>query len=333
MKIAYLGAGAWGFCLARLLGQKGHSVTSWTKEEDILEQLNKTREHPFLPGRKAVESMRFTKNLKEALDGAELIVESVTSAGVRPVCQLLKEIGIPATTPIVVTSKGIEQKSGLVLPDVVCEVLGEAHRSHVAVVSGPSFAEEVSHSLPASVVCGCPNLDTATLVAEAFRTDFFRVYPNKDIRGVCFGGSLKNVIAIACGISDGMQLGTGARAALMTRGLHEMVRLARLEGCNQETLYGLSGMGDLFLTCSSSNSRNYRFGKLLAEGIEIHDAKKNIQMVVEGAYTASSCVALAAKLKISMPISEMVLSIIEGKVTPYEAVSLLMQRRVKEEVL
>ncbi len=333
MKIAYLGAGAWGFCLARLLAQKGHQVCSWTKEEDVLAQLIQTKEHPFLKGRIAHEAMRFTKNLEEALEGAELIVESVTSAGVRPVSELVKALGIPENIPFVVTSKGIEQKSGLTLPDVVCQVLGEARRSKVAMLSGPSFAEEVSLGLPASVVCGSTSLETAMLVADAFKTDFFRVYPNKDIQGVCYGGALKNVIAIACGISDGMQLGTGAKAALMTRGLHEMVRLARLKGCNPETLYGLSGMGDLFLTCSSSTSRNWRFGELLAKGSSIDDAKKNIHMVVEGAYTASSCVRLASQLAISMPISEMVLAIIEGTVQPREAVRHLMQRAIKEEIL
>lgn len=332
MKIAYLGAGVWGFTLARLLAEKGHDVTSWTKEEDVLLHLNTTREHPYLAGRMAHPSMKFTGDLAEALQGAELIVEAVTSAGCRPVFQSVKECGISAL-PIVVTSKGIEQHTGLILPDVISSVLGKEYEPYICVLSGPSFAEEVSASLPTSIVCGSTSLDTASLVADAFTTPFFRVYPNKDIRGVAFGGALKNIIAIACGISDGMRLGTGARAALMTRGLHEMVKLARLQGCNQETLYGLSGMGDLFLTCSSSTSRNYRFGELLAKGLEIDDAKKNIKMVVEGAYTAISCVELCEKLHISMPISEMVLAIIQGKVTPKEAVSLLMQRSIKEEVL
>lgn len=333
MKIAYLGLGAWGFTLARLLSEKGHDVTAWTKEQDVLSQIQTTGEHPYLKGRKAPSNLSVTNDLAEALKDADLIVESVTGAGCRPVFENIKALGIPSKTPIVVTSKGIEQHTGLILPDVITSILGKERDGHVCVLSGPSFADEVSMNLPTSVVCGSTSLETAAVVADAFSTPFFRVYPNKDIRGVAFGGALKNIIAIACGVSDGMQLGTGARAALMTRGLHEMVKLARLQGCNTETLYGLSGMGDLFLTCSSSTSRNYRFGELLAKGLELDDAKKNIKMVVEGAYTAISAVELCHKHNITMPISEMVLQIIQGKVTPKEAVTLLMSRSIKEEVL
>lgn len=333
MKIAYLGAGIWGFCLARLLAEKGHQVTSWTREVDLLNALLCTREHPQLKDRKAHPSMLFTGNITEALDGAELVVEAVTSAGIRPVFEGVKKLGLLKNVPIVITSKGIEQNSGLILPDVVTQVLGNDWEPYIAVLSGPSFAAEVSKNLPTSVVCGSTSQETAKFVAEAFTTSFLRVYPNRDIRGVAFGGALKNIIAIACGISDGLELGTGARAALMTRGLHEMVKLAKAARCNPETLYGLSGMGDLFLTASSSTSRNYRFGMLLAKGQEIEEAKQSIQMVVEGAYTAVSAVQLAKTLHIAMPISEMVLAIIQGKVKPKEAVSLLMQRMIKEETL
>jgi glycerol-3-phosphate dehydrogenase (NAD(P)+) len=333
MKIAYLGAGTWGFCLARLLAEKGHKVTSWTIDSALLQTLNSTREHPHLPGRKADPSMLFTGNLLETLDGAEMIVEAVTSAGIRPVFEQVKKSGLTKPIPICITSKGIEQNTGLILPDVITEVLGSTYQSFVSVLSGPSFAEEVSQNLPTSIVCGSTSADTAKLVSETFSTPFLRVYPNRDIRGVAFGGSLKNIIAIACGISDGLKLGTGARAALMTRGLHEMVKLAKREGCNPETLYGLSGMGDLFLTASSSTSRNYRFGMLLAEGKNIQDAKKSIQMVVEGAYTALSAVQLAKTTDTAMPIAEMVLAIIEGKINPKDAALLLMQRSIKEESL
>ena len=333
MKIAYLGAGIWGYCLACLLAEKGHNVISWTIEDDVLEHIQKTKTHPNLKHRKAPDSLIFTKDIHEALKGAELIVEAVTSKGIRPVFEQLKSIGLSKNIPIVVTSKGIEQNSGLILSDVICEILGSEYEPNICVLSGPSFADEVSQKLPTSVVAGSHSLDTASAVADAFTTHFFRVYPNQDIRGVAIGGALKNIIAIACGIADGLKLGTGAKAALMTRGLHEMVKLARCLGANPETLYGLSGMGDLFLTCSSSTSRNYRFGTMLAEGVGIDDAKKNIHMVVEGAYTAISCVQLAKKHGISMPISEMVLHIIQAKITPQEAVSLLMQRTIKKESL
>lgn len=333
MKIAYLGAGAWGFCLARLLADNGHQVTSWSIEKPLVETLNTTRVHPHLKGRPIAPTVRFTTALAEALEGAELIVESVTSAGIRPVFERIRSLGISSTTPICLTSKGIEQNSGLILPDVVIEVLGDTYRTHTCMLSGPSFAEEVSRNLPTSVVLGAYDSKLALQVATAFTSSFFRVYPNSDVQGVAFGGALKNIIAIACGISDGLNLGNGARAALMTRGLHEMVKLARHFGCKQETLYGLSGMGDLFLTCSSSTSRNYSFGKLLSQGSSSSDAKSKIEMVVEGAYTCVSAVQLSKRIGIPMPISETVLQILEGKIEPQEAVGLLMQRMIKEEIL
>jgi len=333
MKIAYLGAGAWGFCLARLLAENGHTVTSWSIEKPLVEILNSTRVHPHLKDRPIKDNVRFTLSLEEALEGAEMVVESVTSAGIRPVFEEVKKISLNKNIPICLTSKGIEQNSGLILPDVVAQVLGDEYRSHICVLSGPSFAEEVSRNLPTSVVLGSYDTTLALQVALAFTSSFFRVYPNSDVLGVAFGGALKNIIAIACGISDGLDLGNGARAALMTRGLHEMVKLARHFGCKQETLYGLSGMGDLFLTCSSSTSRNYSFGKLLSQGRSTHDAKKQIEMVVEGAYTCISAVQLSKRVQTPMPISETVLLILEGKIEPLEAVGLLMQRMIKEETL
>ncbi len=333
MKIAYLGAGAWGFCLARLLSEKGHQVTSWSIEEKLVETLNTTHVHPHLKGRPISALVRFTTDLEEALSGAEMIVESVTSAGLRPVCSQLKALGLSPNIPFCLTSKGIEQNSGLILSDVVLDVLGKEFQNSVCSFSGPSFADEVSQNLPTSVVAGAYTQSVAQVVADAFTTNFLRVYPNSDIRGVAMGGALKNVIAIACGISDGLNLGNGARASLMTRGLHEIVKLAKHYGAKHETLYGLSGMGDLFLTCSSSTSRNYSFGKLLSQGRSVNDAKKSIEMVVEGAYTAVSAVQLSKKANIPMPISEAVLNIIEGKIQPKEAVQLLMQRQIKDEAL
>ena len=333
MKITYLGAGAWGFCLARLLAEKGHDVTSWSIEQSLVDTLNTTHVHPHVKGRPIKDSVRFTTNLQEALDGAEMIVESVTSAGLRSVCKQLLAYNVPTHIPICLTSKGIEQNSGLILPEVIVDVMGERYQNSICSFSGPSFAEEVSQNLPTSVVAGAYDLAVAQTVADAFTTSFLRVYPNRDIRGVAFGGALKNIIAIACGISDGLNLGNGARAALMTRGLHEIVKLAKHYGAKQETLYGLSGMGDLFLTCSSSTSRNYSFGKLLSQGRSATDAKKSIEMVVEGAYTCVSAVQLGKKSGIALPISETVLQILEGTIQPKEAVQLLMQRHIKEEPL
>lgn len=333
MKIAFLGAGTWGFCLARILAANGHILTSWSRDAKLVEELNTTKKHPHLAKRAISGNITFTTNLKEALDGAELIVESVTSAGVRPVFKEVCKIGIRAQVPVVIASKGIEQNSGLILPEVVISILGESHRPFVTCLSGPSFADEVSRNLPASVVCGAYLQESANLVVNAFTTPTFRVYPNSDIRGVSFGGALKNIIAIACGISDGLNLGAGARAALMTRGLHEIVKLARFQGCKTETLYGLSGMGDLFMTCSSTYSRNYRFGKLISQGKTIEEAKQEIGMVVEGAYTCISALQLSQPINLPMPITEAVFQILEGKIEPQQAVGMLMQRTIKEESL
>lgn len=332
-KVACLGTGAWGFCLARLLASKGFQVTSWSIDERIVDLLNSTKTHPNFPDFPIAETARFTTNLQEALHGADLIVESVTASGVRPVFQQIKACNIPATTPIVFTSKGIEQNSGLILSDVAIDILGEEHRPYVGSLSGPSFADEVIRTLPTAVVAAAYSPDTAKMIAEAFTTSFFRVYPTDDVRGVAFGGSLKNIIAIACGISDGLELGTGAKAALITRGLHEIVKLAKSQKCRPETLYGLSGMGDLFLTCSSSLSRNFRFGHLLSKGASPEEAKKKIGMVVEGAYSAIAALQLSQKSKIPMPITEGVVEILEGRLKPETAVQYLMQRAVKEEYL
>lgn len=333
MKIAYLGAGAWGFCLTRLLAAKNHDIISWARSQSLVDHLNTTKEHPNLPGRTLTGNVIFTTDLAKALFDADLIVESVTAQGIRSVFEQIQTLGIKKKTPIVLTSKGIEQKSGLILPDVLTSIFGNDILPNIALLSGPGFAEEVSQDKPTSLVCGAISQEIAKIVVDAFTSQFFRVYPNTDLRGVALGGSLKNIIAIACGISDGLQLGTGAKAALMTRGLHEIVKLARSQNCRQETLYGLSGMGDLFLTCSSSISRNYRFGAHLAQGLTPDAAKQKIGMVVEGAFSCGAAIKLSTAQNIPMPITEALFHILEGKIQPSEAVALLMQRSIKEESL
>jgi glycerol-3-phosphate dehydrogenase (NAD(P)+) len=333
MKIAYLGAGTWGFCLARLLAGKGYKIISWARNAALIDHLNHTKEHPHLPPKKIAGDISFTTDLQKALQDADLIIESVTAQGMRSVFEQVKAIGIKKNTPIVLTSKGIEQKTGLIVSDIILSLFGDEFQELVALVSGPGFAEEIIQDLPTSLVCGSNSPELANTIADTFKTNFFRVYPNPDLRGVALGGALKNIIAIACGISDGLNLGSGAKAALMTRGLHEIVKLAKSQSCRPETLYGLSGMGDLFLTCSSSLSRNYRFGKLLSEGVDPDAAKRTIEMVVEGAYSCSAALELSRPLGIPMPIAEAVSNIIEGKLKPQEAVRLLMQRNIKEESL
>jgi glycerol-3-phosphate dehydrogenase (NAD(P)+) len=332
MKIGYLGAGSWGFCLASLLATKGHQVVLWTSKPELAKQLKETHEHPHLPGHHSLGDLAFTTDLNETLSDADLVVESVTSAGIRPVFERVKKIKAPHC-PIVITSKGIEQNTGLILPDVVIQVLGEETRALVGVLSGPSFAQEVIRGLPTSVVGSAFNQKVMLKICDTFTTSTFRVYPNNDIYGVAYGGALKNIIAIACGMSEGLALGFSSKAALMTRGLHEIRKLATARGCKSDTLNGLSGMGDLCLTCGSLISRNYRFGYLLAQGLTPKQAEEKIEMVVEGAYTCVSTLQLSHQLKVPMPITEIVYKIIYESMKPADAVELLMKRTIKEEHL
>lgn len=332
-KIGYLGMGAWGYCLASLLAAKGeYELICWTTKPDLAQHLINTREHPLLSGHQSKGQMTFTTDMAQALHGVDMIVESVTSAGLRPVFEQVRSLGLPLC-PIVITSKGIEQDTGRILPEVAVEVLGEEFRSLIGCLSGPSFAQEVIRGLPTSIVGSGYSLDVIQQICEIFSTPSFRIYPNLDILGVAFGGALKNIIAIACGISEGLSLGCSSKAALMTRGLHEIRKLAVACGCKPETINGLAGMGDLCLTCSSSMSRNFRFGLLLAQGISAEDAQKRIGMVVEGAYTCVSALQLGKQYGVDLPIAEAVYQIIYQSMRPESAVSSLMQRTIKEEHL
>ncbi len=332
MKIAYLGAGTWGFALASLLAAKGHTVVLWTSRPSFAKQLTLERAHPKLSKIPLAPSLTFTSDLKEALEGADWIIESVSSKGIRPVFEKVRALG-SVSVPMVITSKGIEQDSGLLLPEVVIQVLGEQVRGLVGCLSGPSHAEEVIEKLPTSVVAASYDAQLMHKIVDLFTTPFFRVYPNADIHGVAFGGAVKNIIAIASGISDGLGFGDNTKAALLTRGLHEIRKLAATKGCKSETLNGLSGMGDLCVTCLSTLSRNYRFGQLIAQGLNAAAAQEKIGMVVEGAYTCVSALQLALKHQISVPITEAICAILYEGLDPKQAVRALLQRAIKEEHL
>lgn len=331
MKIGVLGAGSWGFTLAHLLASKEYEVVCWMREEALYKELSSKKRHPLFPDTEIPENIRWTLNLDEAVFKMELLVESVTSKGIVPVFSAIDKRDLAC--PIVISSKGIDQETLLTLPELLLSLLGDPFKPQIGLLSGPSFAKEVIHKQPTSVVASSYGKDALQLITTAFNTPTFRVYPNSDITGVALGGAIKNVIAVACGISDGMHLGNSARAALMTRGLHEIRKLSLALGARQETLNGLSGMGDLILTCSSSLSRNYSFGKLLAQGKSNEEAKEQIGMVVEGSYAAASTFALAQKLGVPMPISEAIYLIINENLSPKMALQQLMQRQVKEEHL
>lgn len=325
--IAVAGLGVWGFCLARLLAKNGHKVQAWAREEALLTQLANGHPHPKLNKTRENLNITFHSDIFEAVDKADLVVESVTASGLKALLTKIKNTPT-AQKGLVLTSKGIEPDEEKFLPLVAEDILGHLR---VALLSGPSFAWEVANDLPTAVVMGSKDLDFATYAAALFTNSVFRVYPNQDVIGIALGGALKNVVAIACGIADGLELGNGAKAALMTRGLHEITRLAPYYGCQQKTFYGLSGMGDTFLTCSSNFSRNFRFGRLLAQGKTPIEAKEEIGMVVEGASTCISAVHMAKRHAVSLPICESVQEILLDRLTPKDAVLRLMQRIVREE--
>jgi len=332
MKIAYLGAGTWGFALASILAENGHTVLQWTRSPEFCKELIEKRAHPKLLGFTAPQGIHFTHDLKEALDGADVIVESVTTKGIRPVFEKVFAHGA-CDIPIILTSKGIEQETGFLIPEILSQMLKQDKSPRIGSLSGPSHAEEVIKRLPTSVVCSAYNSELTTLIQDLFTAPSFRVYPNSDMNGVNFGGAMKNIMAIACGMSDGLGFGDNTKAALMTRGLHEIRKLSSTKDCQMETLNGLAGLGDLCVTCLSKLSRNYRFGRLLAEDYSPEDALRAIGMAVEGMYTCKAALHLARKDDIAVPITEATYSIIYEGLNPREAVKKLLQRAIKEEHL
>ena len=329
MNIGYLGAGTWGFALSYILALNGHHVKVWSRSASTTEALKKTRQHPKLSDAQMPKEVEFTSDFAEAVQGADVVVESVTSSGFRSVFEKLK----PLKVPVIITSKGIEQKTGLLLPEVLSSI-HEGKKDHfIGVLSGPSHAEDIITKAPTSVVCSAYDASVMKLIQDLFTTPTLRIYPNVDILGVCFGGAMKNIIAIACGLSDGLGCGDNTKAALMTRGLHEIRKLSQVKNCQKETLNGLSGMGDLCVTCMSKHSRNYRFGRLIAEGLSPEGARQKIGMAVEGIYTCVSARELAMKHHIPVPITEVIYQIVYAGLDPREAAQLLLQRVIKEEHL
>lgn len=333
MKITCLGLGAWGFTLANLLASNGHQVLGWSRDLNLVNHLNTSSQHPKFPGHKKEDQLIATNDFEQALEFGEIILESVTSKGIREVLQKILKIDPNFSKELILTSKGIEQKTGLLVDEIVLDVLGERYKSKIGCLSGPSIAKEVIDQQPTSCVCSSYNLDLMDLIKKIFVNPYFRVYPNSDLIGVEFGGAMKNIIAIACGISDGLGYGANTKAAIMTRGLHEIRKLSVVKGCNPKTLNGLAGLGDLCTTCLSKDSRNYRFGYMVAEGVEAEKAQKNIGMVVEGVNTCISALELGEKAGISLPITQAIYDIVYRGLSPKEAVRALLTREIKEEHL
>lgn len=303
MKIGVLGAGSWGIALTVLLAGNGHDVTVWSIDKDEIEMLTTYREHKSkLPGVMVDESVAFTTDVELAVRGAGLLVMVVPSPFIRSTAKTIAPY-VTSEQIIVNVSKGIEENTLMTLTEVIAE---EISNVRIAVLSGPSHAEEVGKKMPTTVVAGAEDKALALLVQDTFMTDFFRVYTSPDVIGIELGGALKNVIALAAGVADGLGCGDNAKAALITRGISEISRLGIAMGGKIETFAGLSGIGDLIVTCASQHSRNRRAGYLMGQGKTYKEAMDEVRMVVEGVYSAKAALMLAHKYEIEMPIVEMV---------------------------
>lgn len=318
-----IGAGSWGTALATVLHKNGHEVTVWSVIEAEITMLREKREHEDkLPGVSLPEDMIFTTDLKETVSGKDYLILAVPSVFTRSTAKNMAPY-VKEGQVIVCVAKGIEENSLMTLSDIVAE---EIPAAKVAVMCGPSHAEEVGIGLPTTVVAGANERAVAEGVQDLFMNEVFRVYTSPDVLGMELGGALKNVIALAAGMADGLGYGDNTKAALITRGISEIGRLALKMGANYETLSGLTGIGDLIVTCESKHSRNRKAGMLIGQGYQMQEAMDEVRMVVEGVYSAKAAMALAAKYGVDMPITGAVNEVLfEGK-TAKDAVRELMLR-------
>lgn len=325
--LCVLGAGSWGATLAAHLHHAGSRVRLWCHDQRELDGLLEAGHPPGVPELKLPSMEKATSSLAEALAGVEAAVLVIPSQVVRTLCERIRDEGIAPRT-MIIASKGIDLTTLRPLSEVVGEILPE---TTVAVVSGPCIAREVARGIPTSVVAACTDEELAARIQKWFASPTFRVYRQDDVLGVEYGGALKNVIAIAAGVGDGLGFGANSKSALLTRGLAEMQRFAVAMGANERTIAGLAGLGDLCVTCFSEHSRNRRFGEALGRGGAAADALHAIGETVEGVETAKAVVRIAANHGLEVPVAEAVCHIVSGTWSPMEAVEQLMGRSLKEE--
>lgn len=327
-KISILGGGSWGIALSVLLHKNGHEITIWSALPAEVEMLESTHEHKMLPGVKLADDMIFTADDEQAVKGKDLLIMAVASSYTRSTAARLGKRVSPGQK-IVNVAKGIEDNTLMTLSEIIEQEIPQAD---VAVLSGPSHAEEVSRGLPTTVVVGAKTRETAEYIQNLFMSEVFRVYTSPDILGIELGGSLKNVVALAAGIADGLGYGDNTKAALITRGITEIARLGTAMGGKFETFCGLTGIGDLIVTCASMHSRNRRAGILIGQGKTMQEAMDEVQMVVEGVYSAKAAMALARKYDVQIPIIEQVNAVLFENKSADIAVKELMLRDKKIEI-
>jgi len=330
-KIAVVGAGSWGTALANLLASKGYRVDFWVFEPEVREQILKDRENKvFLPGFVLSENLFPSNDLAKVVSGKDMVLIVVPSHVMRRVSSDMAMF-LSTQSIVVCASKGIENETHLTMSGVLAQTLPDISESRIAVLSGPSFAKEVAAKVPTAVTVASKSRTTAGFVQQIFAAPHFRVYTNDDVIGVELGGSVKNVIAIAAGVIDGLRLGLNTRAALITRGLAEIRRLGLKMGADPQTFAGLAGIGDLVLTCTGDLSRNHTVGKKIGEGKTLKDILSETRTVAEGVKTAKSVYDLSCKLGVEMPISHEVYHILYENASPQEALYRLMTRDLKHE--
>lgn len=328
-EIGMIGAGSWGTALSWLLTNNGHHVTVWSALDAEIEMLKKDREQKSkLPGVILSEDTRFTTDLKAAVEGKDLLVLAVPSPFTRSTAARLKDV-VEDGQIIVNVAKGIEENTLMTLSQIIEE---EVPQAEVAVLSGPSHAEEVGKGLPTVIVAGAKHKETAEYIQNIFMNEVFRVYASPDVLGIEIGAALKNVVALAAGIADGLGYGDNTKAALITRGITEIARLGIKMGGHFETFCGLSGIGDLIVTCASMHSRNRRAGILIGKGYTMEEAMDEVKMVVEGVYSAKAAMTLAEKYEVQLPIIEQVNEVLFHGKAAAQAVNDLMLRDKKIEI-
>lgn len=321
-KIGVIGSGTWGTAIAVLLNNNGHQVDLWSAIPSEIEEMERTHKHKNLPEVTLPDSIRFTADIKTAMEGKDLLVLAVPSVYVRSTAKRMKEF-CPEGQIIVDVAKGIEEDTLSTMTTIIKE---EIPQCEPAALSGPSHAEEVSRGLPTTCVAGSHKKAVAEYIQSVFMSPVFRVYTSPDVLGIEVGAALKNVVALAAGIADGLGYGDNTKAALITRGIAEIARLGTAMGGKFQTFTGLTGIGDLIVTCASMHSRNRRAGILIGKGYTMEEAMKEVQMVVEGVYSAKAALALSKKYDVPMPIVEEVNQVLfEGK-SAKEAVTDLMMR-------
>lgn len=327
-KICVLGAGSWGSALALELAKKGYEISMWTKNQEQAESIKLTRENKnYLPGILFPENIGLTTDIEEAIKGSAVIVLAVPSQAIRSICSKIKPF-VKDEQILVDVAKGLEKGTGLRLSEVCKE---ELPNNPYVTLSGPSHAEEVARDIPTTVVVASEDLNVAKKIQDIFMSPEFRVYTNPDIVGVELGGALKNIIAFGAGICDGLGYGDNAKAALMTRGISEIGRLGVAMGANKLTFAGLSGIGDLIVTCTSMHSRNRRAGILIGQGKSLEETLEEVKMVVEGITATDVAHKVAKELNIDMPITNAIYSVLYEGLDPKEVgVALMMRDKTHE---